>query len=204
MPPEVAQAKPGAPALGIRDHILDRTIFLMGREGTTDVPIRAIAREAGVNVAAVNYYFSSKDQMLAEMARRFMLGFTGVMRVLDDRSLAPEERLRKWATLVMRYLAEYPGVLPLMERQMAADPLNPFGKAMRTAIHQASARIRQTLGEMIGTGDRNRLDFKLTLFVSALAGPFPQHPEHEPARRSFRGRSQRDRFLDLLFEHLHR
>ena len=173
-PPRMAHSRVDAPVTNIREHILDRTIYLMGREGTTDVPIRAIATEAGVNVAAVNYYFSSKDQMLSEMAKRFMLGFEDVMTFLDDPALSPEERLRRWATEVMRYLAEYPGILPLMERQMTADPLNPFGKALRSTIQVASRRIRETIGEMIGARDGNRLAFKLTLLVSALAGPFPR------------------------------
>lgn len=201
-PPRMAHSRVDAPVTNIREHILDRTIYLMGREGTTDVPIRAIAKEAGVNVAAVNYYFSSKDQMLSEMAKRFMLGFEDVMTFLDDPALSPEERLRRWAIEVMRYLAEYPGILPLMERQMAADPLNPFGKVLRSTIQLASRRIRETIGEMIGTRDGNRLSFKLTLLVSAIAGPFPQGQGQEVARRTFRGMGQRARFLDLLIEHL--
>ena len=119
------RAPPAAPAfrpsaLTIREHILDRTIYLMGKMGTTEVSVRAIAKEAGVNVAAVNYYFSSKDQMLAQMGERFLHGYGEVMKLLDSPGLPPEERLRRWAGEVMHFLAEYPGVISLMERQMEA------------------------------------------------------------------------------------
>jgi AcrR family transcriptional regulator len=186
------------PSLGVRDHIIDRTIYLMGKSGTTDVSIRAIAKEAGVNVAAVNYYFSSKELMFEQMAERFRLGFDGVMRLLDDRSARPEQRLRRWAGEVMRYLVEYPGVLALMELQMAAEPLNPFGQALRDAVERALRQIRATLRELLGADDPQRLAFKLTLLISALSGPFPR----EPGRR--RSPAQRARFLDLLLEHLRR
>ena len=184
-----------APA-GVRDSILDRSIYLMGKCGTTDVSIRAIAKEAGVNVAAVNYYFSSKEQMLEQLAERFRAGFDEVMRILEDKSQRPEERLRRWAAEVMRYLVEYPGVLALMELQMAAEPINPFGQALRAGVERAVRLIKATLRELLGADDESRLAFKLTLLISALAGPFPR----DPARP--RSPLQRARFLDLLLEHL--
>src|SRR5512137_2106207 len=137
----------------IRDQILDRTIYLMGKAGTTDVPVRAIAREAGVNVAAVNYYFSSKEQMLAQMAERFTRGFEEVMRLLDAPDLPPEKRLRRWSAEVMRYLADYPGVLVLMERQIAAEPADAFGAALRSAMQSAVKQVTATLRDLIGSRD---------------------------------------------------
>jgi len=189
-------------SLTIREHILDRTIYLMGKRGTTDVPVRAIAREAGVNVAAVNYYFSSKEQMLAQMAERFTGGFEEVMRLLDAPDLPPEKRLRRWAGEVMRFLADYPGILALMERQIAAEPADAFGAALRSAMQRAVKQVTATLREVIGGGDAHRLAFKLTLFVSTLAGPFPRQLERAPTSRAAHAPAKRARFLDLLLEHL--
>jgi AcrR family transcriptional regulator len=186
----------------VRERILDRTIYLTGKMGTTDVPVRAIAREAGVNVAAVNYYFSSKEQMLAQMAERFLSGFEGVMEILERRDVGPEQRLRLWAGEVMRNLGEYPGILSLMERQMAAEPLDAFGEALRSATQRTLRQLTATLREMIGGKDESLLAFKLTLLISALAGPFPRQVERGPERRGFRAPSHRERFLDLLIEHL--
>ena len=188
--------------LTIREHILDRTIYLMGKRGTTDVPVRAIAREAGVNVAAVNYYFSSKEQMLAQMAERFTRGFEEVMRQLDAPDLPPEKRLRRWSAEVMRYLADYPGILTLMERQIAAEPADAFGAALRSGMQRAVKRVMATLRELIGSTDARRLAFKLTLFVSTLAGPFPRQLERAPGRTDAHAPKQRAKFLDLLLEHL--
>ena len=192
------QDKGPAPALNVREHILDRTIYLMGTLGTTDVSIRAIAKEAGVNVAAVNYYFSSKEQMFEQMGERFLLGFEEVMRVLSDRELTAEARLRGWVSEVMHFIVEYPGVLGLMERQISAEPLNPFGEALRSAVELATRQLKATLRELVGGRDDQRLGFKLTLLISSLAGPFPRQAE----RGIFRAPSHRTRFLDLLLEHL--
>jgi len=186
----------------VRDHILDRTIFLMGKMGTTDVSVRAIAHEAGVNVAAVNYYFSSKEQMIAQLTERFMLGFNEIMTLLERTDLPPEVRLRRWAGEVMCHLADYPGILLLMERQIAAEPLDAFGEALRSAMRRAVAQLKSTLRELVLGGDEQRLTFKLTLFISTLAGPYPRRLDRGPEKRSVRAPAQRARFLDLLLEHL--
>jgi AcrR family transcriptional regulator len=201
-PPAANGGKAATAGLSIREHILDRTIYLMGKRGTTDVPVRAIAREAGVNVAAVNYYFSSKEQMLAQMAERFTRGFEQVMRALDAPELPPEKRLRRWSAEVMGYLAEYPGILALMERQIAAEPADAFGAALRSAMQGAVKQVTATLRELVGGRDPHRLAFKLTLFISTLAGPFPRQLERAPARTDAHAPRQRAKFLDLLLEHL--
>jgi AcrR family transcriptional regulator len=211
--PKPAPASAPAPAVNgsdesvlsvsnIRDHILDRSIYLMGKRGTTDVTVREIAREAGVNVAAVNYYFSSKEQMLSQMGDRFLRGLKELMDLLEQPGKPPEARLRLWASEVMRYLAEYPGVLALMEHHSAAAPLDSFGKALRTGMQRAVRQLKTTLREIVGSEDPNRLAFKLTLLISTLAGPFPRHLDPGPERRGFRAPAQRARFLDLLVEHL--
>jgi AcrR family transcriptional regulator len=59
------------PGRDTKSRILDAAERLMGTEGL-DVPLRAITSEAGVNLAAVNYHFQSKDALLdAIIARRF-------------------------------------------------------------------------------------------------------------------------------------
>jgi AcrR family transcriptional regulator len=186
----------------IKDHILDRTIFLVGKKGTTDITVREIALEAGVNVAAVNYYFSSKEQMFEQMAARFLAGFDDVMQLLETRDAPPTERLRRWAREVMRHLAEYPGFLPVMERHMTVEPLDPFGRALRTAMKRAVRQLTSALRECVGQADESRITFKLTLLISALAGPFPRLIGKAQNRPGPRGESARARFLDLLLEHI--
>jgi len=188
--------------LPIRDHILDRTIFLIGKKGTTDVTVREIAREAGVNIAAVNYYFSSKEQMFGQMAERFLAGFEQVMRLLDEPGTPPEQRLRRWSEEVMRHLAEYPGFLTVMERHMTAEPLDSFGRALRESMERAVERLTATIRECFGPMDRSRIGFKLTLFISAIAGPFPRLVGKAQSRPGGRGSEARSRFLDLLLDHL--
>jgi DNA-binding transcriptional regulator YbjK len=55
-----------------RGVILDATVRLLTREGLTAVTHRAVAREAGVPLAATTYYFDSKDELLTEALQRLV------------------------------------------------------------------------------------------------------------------------------------
>jgi AcrR family transcriptional regulator len=53
-----------------RSRILDTAEDLFAREGPAAVTLRSIAAAADVNVAAVNYYFGSKEKLFEEMFLR--------------------------------------------------------------------------------------------------------------------------------------
>src|SRR5215471_17249019 len=50
-----------------RASILDAAERLYAERGFSDVTLRDIVAAAGVNLAAVNYHFGSKDELIAEL-----------------------------------------------------------------------------------------------------------------------------------------
>jgi len=65
---QTAEAVPQA--TGTYYRILDVAEALFAQHGIQGTSIRTITDQAGVNVAAVNYHFGSKDQMVHELIRR--------------------------------------------------------------------------------------------------------------------------------------
>src|SRR5437763_7335328 len=53
-----------APPEGTRDVILQAALRVLGRDGFPALTARNIAREAGTNLALLNYYFGTKDGLL--------------------------------------------------------------------------------------------------------------------------------------------
>lgn len=53
-----------------RDRLLDTAERLFALKGVAETSVRTITAEAGMNVAAVNYYFSSKEQLFAAVMDR--------------------------------------------------------------------------------------------------------------------------------------
>jgi AcrR family transcriptional regulator len=56
-----------------KDRILEAASRLFAEQGLEAVSSRSVTAEAGVNIAAVNYYFGSKAALLQAMTQRFFL-----------------------------------------------------------------------------------------------------------------------------------
>jgi AcrR family transcriptional regulator len=61
---------PAAKTDRARERLLETARDLFGRQGVDEVTVRDLAEAANVNVAAVNYYFGSKDGLLLVLFRR--------------------------------------------------------------------------------------------------------------------------------------
>lgn len=48
----------------IRNLLIDTTVRLIGEKPSDAITVRELAREAGVNSAAISYYFGGKDQLI--------------------------------------------------------------------------------------------------------------------------------------------
>ncbi len=51
---------------GLRDRILDCAIECIEKEGGENVTVRSICKAANANIASINYYFRSKDNLIKE------------------------------------------------------------------------------------------------------------------------------------------
>jgi AcrR family transcriptional regulator len=72
--------------------ILEAVLSLLSREGISGVSLRAVAREAGVALGLVHYYFDDKTSLIAAALRRVEEQDLAIVQ--PDPMLPPEERLR--------------------------------------------------------------------------------------------------------------
>jgi AcrR family transcriptional regulator len=96
-----------------RERIVYAAMACLERTGLQGLTVRAIAAEAGVNVAAVNYYFGGKDALLAEMrARQLATGFLEPLAELDMLLAIPDmprrEALRQFFHGFIQDMCRYP------------------------------------------------------------------------------------------------
>ena len=84
-----------------RSRIMKAAVEIIGREGNLGVTIREIADKAGVNIAAINYHFSSKENLIEEVERVTMEQITLIYNRLLDETGSPRERLMNWADELM-------------------------------------------------------------------------------------------------------
>ncbi|VXC30850.1 TetR family transcriptional regulator [Arthrobacter sp. 9AX] len=75
-----------------QSRILDAAMDLLSRHGISGVSMRAVAREAGVALGLVNYYYDDKATLIRAALRR--VDEHDLLLVAPDPSLAPDEQLR--------------------------------------------------------------------------------------------------------------
>src|SRR5258708_24271131 len=69
-------------------RIIDAAERLFIRDGIDATSLRAVTREAGVNVAAIHYYFGSRDELLRAVLDRIVTPVNERRLVLLDQGLA--------------------------------------------------------------------------------------------------------------------
>lgn len=74
-------------------RILDAAMDLLSRHGISGVSMRAVAREAGVALGLVNYYYDDKTTLIRAALRR--VDEHDLLLVAQDPALTPEEQLRQ-------------------------------------------------------------------------------------------------------------
>lgn len=135
-------------------RILDAAEALFAERGFAETSLRVITGRAGVNLAAVNYHFGSKKELIQAVFERFLTPFCEAMDVALDRRLrerpeAPglEELLAIIATVV----------LELNVREPARSVR--FMRLVGLAYSESQGHLRRWLGIRYGlTFDRlNRL-----------------------------------------------
>ncbi len=94
-----------------RQLILEAVVTCIEKYGIDKVTTRKIAQEAGTNIASINYYFHSKDDLVAEalsMTIKHMM--EDVFAAIDDKEQSFEETLKNVFFYLLDGSIRFPGV----------------------------------------------------------------------------------------------
>ena len=105
----------------IEEKILDRTLYLIGKTGSLQVPIRTIAKEAEVNVASINYYFHTKEALINKTKEFYIENVTFTLEPLEDDTKSDLEKLNAFSERVMDYCIRFPGITILAKEARRAE-----------------------------------------------------------------------------------
>ncbi|MGE5545110.1 MAG: TetR/AcrR family transcriptional regulator [Bacillota bacterium] len=94
-----------------KDRIVKATLDIISGEGFQNVTIRKIAAMAGVNVAAVNYHFGSKDAVINEALNMVTLQLEEAFRCLKSGEVDPAVRLQCFVKQYSQVILEYPDII---------------------------------------------------------------------------------------------
>ncbi len=139
-----------------RQKLLQTAAAVFARCGYREATVADICREAGANIASVNYYFGSKDELYAE-AWRYVFQ-KSIEQYPPDGRVPPEasarDRLRGQITaLVLRILDPASLDFDIAHREMS-NPTGLLAQVMHESLEplrwQMIGVVRELLGEQAG------------------------------------------------------
>ncbi len=174
---EGAAPAPGGAGSATREKILDAAERLFAERGFAATSHRQITAEAGVNLAAVNYHFGSKEELFVEVVRRRLEPVN--RRRLE--LLEEAERRSGGARLedVVRAFVEpameardgdrESGVLPKLMARVAGEPGGWAERLLPLVFAGVAARFLASLERMTPEARREDLLWGLVFSAGVLA-----------------------------------
>ncbi|MRN55174.1 TetR/AcrR family transcriptional regulator [Paenibacillus monticola] len=128
-----------------KQTILNATVRLIREDGLQCATLRKIAAKADTNIALVNYYYGSKDNLISDAVRVLLSTFDDAFKALEDNSLSPKERLKQFFIGYIANLEQYPGLARQMIDQghnilASQDEYTRYAKTMRMKHMHAALR----------------------------------------------------------------
>ena len=122
------RSAPRRDGLSTRTTVLEAAGHVFAEKGYLKTTLREICERAGVNGAAVNYYFGGKEGLYEEVlveAHRQLVSLEELNAVMASGG-APEEKLRAYLELVVRAAMKAPELwgLPVLLREVASSGLS--------------------------------------------------------------------------------
>lgn len=86
----------------VQNRLLDAAEKLFCEKGFDRTSVRELTTEAGCNLAAINYYFGSKEKLYTEMFRRqFEMMIQGNLDIIDQIMNAPDPTVEKLSRAIV-------------------------------------------------------------------------------------------------------
>lgn len=90
----------------LREDLLNAGLKVMFRAGYTGATVRDICEAAGVPLGSFTNHFRSKEAFAEEVLDRYFAHLQGLVKqALDDKSLTPRERLKRYLDIISGVLA---------------------------------------------------------------------------------------------------
>ena len=157
--------------LDTKGKILETAIEIVGRKG--EFTIRELTEKSGVNVAAINYYFGSKSNLLKEVESHYSgLLYNIQYEILSHWEADAVEKLAAWARGMMEFMFRRPAMIALIVNMINED--KSYKPLMIERIYLNKA-LKEVIEELIreGTGltDERALRHRYLQLFSGVVGP---------------------------------
>ena len=156
--------------LTTKEKIIEAALEIIKNEGLQKVTVRKIAAMAGVNIAAINYHFGSKEKVLNEALEHVMIQMKKVFNYMKDEENSPEVRLETFIQKYSKNLFKYPdSIKNLIHQSIHENSVsNNFQEYLKS---EGIALIKNTIHQLRPDENDSILHMLTMQLLSSLAFP---------------------------------
>ena len=159
-------------ALDTQEKILDAAECLFVEHGFAATSMRAIANTAGVNLAATNYHFGSKQGLLASVLHRCIAPINQ-QRLLLLEGLMESERILTTRLILEAFFSPVrdavgSGQIPALMGRMYAEPKSLTKPILEREFGEVAWRYQQALASVLPAVPADELRWRFHFMIGSM------------------------------------
>lgn len=155
----------------VRQKMINVTSRILREEGFKEATVRRIATEAHVNIAAVRYYFGSKEELIGLALDTMMGNFENIVAYLDDPETPPKERLRRYMTAYFQLARQHPALFKSISQPSSAAASDTYFVYLTLLYDQCWTKFMRTVGEWTGLTSKRDIELRSLQLFAAIEFP---------------------------------
>ncbi|WP_207533512.1 TetR/AcrR family transcriptional regulator [Desertivirga arenae] len=199
-----------------KDQILIAAEKLFSQSGFDGTSTRAIANEAGVNLAMLNYYFGSKDGVYNAVVEKRLGDFRQILSSISEENISSWDKLKKCVDVYADRIFNNNCWHKIIQRELSLESRTEKSDFIIDQLMKNVNEIQKVIQEGVTNGTFREVDTELTvatifgtkyylLNASVLASKLlnADLKDHQVLEEQVKPRLKRH-LLDLLSAHLRR
>lgn len=196
-----------------REVLLDKAEELFSECGFEGTSIRLLAKEAGMNIAMISYYFGSKEKLFESLVEDRTSAIRERLKLMSDQDESPMVRLEEMIRLFVDRIVTRPRFHRLLLHEISINTRPELQRRIAEVLMRNIYELRRIIRDGIDQGLFREVDIDMTILTligtvnqlisasdvlrqSMLAKPSDSVEGHELTERLYQ------HLRELMFTHL--
>ncbi len=146
-----------------KELILETAERLFSELGYNGTSTRAIASEAGVNMAMLNYYFGSKEGLYKAIFERKFKGFHQVLVDINEEDISSWDKVKKYVTVYVDRLSTQTCFQKLIQYELSLLSRSVTSDYIIDAMVLNTMELKKIINDGIARKEFRKIDTELLL-----------------------------------------
>lgn len=133
--------------LSVQERIIDIATPLFAMKGYAGVSVRELAKEAGVNIALISYYFGGKEKLYSHILSTQFERVEAAIQLISKKDLKPKDKIYDFIKQMVNLHHHY----PFLMRLSLSEIINPTS-CYDTVVKNGIMILNQFLTSIIKKG----------------------------------------------------